>query len=174
MNKPVLLCDMDGVLVDILGPWLREYALHTDEWIHPDDITAYHHEIFVRDSDAFWASLPHALLNATPIHGSLRAMRVLQERFDIYLVTYAHPAASEAHAIKLQWLERWLPFIGPEQVIFTGHKHLVRGDVFIDDAPANVQTWAAANPGKDALLFKAPYNDGLRWDEILTRLERYR
>lgn len=34
----------------------------------------------------------------------------------------------------------------------------MRGDIFVDDKPAHVRAWQAANPAGMAYLFDAPYN----------------
>jgi len=65
-------------------------------------------------------------------------------------------------------------------VIFAHEKQQVRGDMLVDDKPANVIAWAAANPEGIAVLWSHPYNrvaelpEGIvrtsDWNELATML----
>ncbi len=172
MTKRVL-CDMDGCLVDILPEWLNAYGFRTGEYIHHDTISAYGHEQFVSDKDAFWAALPDALENATPVTGS-SVFNAIYNHCDVYVVTYCHPAACrDAMHVKTEWMKRYFPLFDTSRMVFTGAKHVVSGDYLIEDCNANIEAWEAANPRGQGLLMNAPYNNSnvsYSWAEIAALL----
>jgi 5'(3')-deoxyribonucleotidase len=64
----------------------------------------------------------------------------------VYFVTSPVPSSSTWCYDRRQWLSRHFGVEAAEKVVFTNQKHLVRGDVFVDDKPENVRTWEAAFP----------------------------
>lgn len=166
-QKPVLLCDLDGCVVDLLPMWLAEYALLTGEFHQTTEITAYHHEQFVTNSAAWWNALEPALAKAKPVLDAIQAVNMLEEHFDIYFVTYCHPAAPRATTIKQEWLYRYFGNRYIDKMVFTKAKHLIRGDFFVEDCAENLDKWVAANPDGWGFLFQAPYNiAGDDWETI--------
>lgn len=166
--KRRVLVDCDGVLADLLPTWLAKYGETSREWLHVDDITSYGHERLVSEPELFWRALGPALWECMPVAGS-SVFKQLCEEHDVYIVTYAHAAAPDAHKAKLAWLARYFPWFDRDRVIFTKHKHLVRGDVLIEDHVENIASWLRENPTGQAYLLPAPYNRALStstWEQI--------
>ena len=74
-------------------------------------------------------------------------------------------------------LFRYFPFISPRQVIITGRKQMIRGDVLIDDGIHNLEGGEYKK-----ILFTKPYNraydaetNGMvrvhNWDEIVAVID---
>ncbi len=81
---------------------------------------------------------------------------------------YTNWGHAEAVADTVAWLDdARIPY---RDICFLGAKPQVEADVYIDDAPHNVEALRAA--GNDVIVFEAPYNTslpGLRartWDEV--------
>ena len=75
-------------------------------------------------------------------------------------------------------LFRYFPFLSPDQVIITGRKQMIRGDVLIDDGIHNLEGGEYRK-----ILFTAPYNkdydaeaNGMirvhGWKEIIEVIDR--
>lgn len=166
MKSKRILCDMDGVLVELLPTWLHVYGQASGEWIHPDAITLYNHEQFVKKPELFWRALPVALQVAPPVHGS-SVFEQLCDTYDTYVVTYCHPAAPEAIKAKDAWLSRYFPRFDRAKVVYTSQKHVVAGDYLIEDSIANIESWKAYNPQGMALLIRQPYAQaGITWEQV--------
>ncbi len=106
-----------------------------------------------------------------PIPGAAEALRhFMEEGHEVYVVT-----ATEFDHVRDKMekvLFRYFPFISPGQVIITGRKQMIRGDVLIDDGIHNLEGGEYKK-----ILFTKPYNraydaeaNGMvrvhNWDEI--------
>ncbi len=167
--KERLLVDLDGCLVDLNPTWLRLYGDATEHYIHPDSILHYDFRHMtnpvVRDQRTFWDCLPQALKEAPPVAGS-SIFSALCDAYDTYVVTFCHPSAPNAMAIKQRWMADWFPAFDRQKMVFTAQKHIVSGDWLIEDNPMNVSMWEAHNPNGGGLLVKQPYNTGVEWEKI--------
>ena len=107
-----------------------------------------------------------------PVPGAADALKYLMDKgHQVYVVTATEfenvPAKME------RVLFRYFPFLSRDQVIITGNKQMIRGDVMIDDGIHNLEGGEYRK-----ILFTAPYNkdydaeaNGMirvhNWDEIL-------
>lgn len=150
-----ILIDVDGVVADFTGDLLR--AVDSD--LTPDDITSW--DIFdllgdgaerARDicrQDDFWRGL-------SVLPGAYEAVEKLQRDNEIFWVTSPWWSCRTWEHARREWLRRHFG-TKPNNVITTSAKHMVCGDVFIDDKPQHVERWAARHPGV-AWLYDQPYN----------------
>jgi len=78
--------------------------------------------------------------------GAQEAVRELSARADVYIVTTAwHGSPTWCHD-RTQWLHDHFG-ISRQNVIYAWAKHLVQGDIFVDDKPSNVREWCEHFPG---------------------------
>ena len=95
----------------------------------------------------------------------------MAEGHEVYIVTATEPEHVEEKMNGL--LFRYFPFLSWNQVIITGRKQLIRGDVLIDDGIHNLEGGEYKK-----ILFTAPHNryydaegNGMirvsSWDEIV-------
>lgn len=154
----VILCDMDGVVANFVDPVIARYNRDYNDNITADDITGWDmhkackpecgtklYEYFCEKG--LFAELP-------VIADSQRAFTyLLKQGHEIYFVT--KPVARSQWCIleKMQWVDRHFPMVGRENMVFTSMKHLVRGDVLIDDHEKNLYTF----PGHK-ILVDSPWN----------------
>lgn len=166
MIKPVILLDLDEVVVSLLDSWLHEYTLVSYEPPRRrDEFSQYDFEGQFLDMAAWWGCIDDGtvLEQANPRPGALDAFRCLNEETDTYLVTYARKeAGGRAHVQKLRWLQKHAPWFDRDKVIFTKHKHLIEGQYMLEDNVGNLAKWVAAGlPGqRTGILINAPWNSG--------------
>lgn len=160
MHRPRLLLDCDGVLADFLTPALKILKELTGRTYAPSDFTDW--DLFQTVGPEWKAPFYRACgelscLTFEPYPASLNAVANLATFMDVYVVT----APMQCNVNWLREREEWLARhygIPAERVIHTAAKHLVTGDLFIDDKPSNVRDWSRANPHQIGLLWDAPYN----------------
>lgn len=175
MNALKLGFDMDGILVDLLGPWLSRLNA-----AHALDVTVADIKEFNLSRTPKLAHLrPGAifdelhtlfadprLLPAMP--GAVEALDALRAQgHEIHVVTAlpgTSPRADVARANKLRWLEAHLGWIPSRNVHFAEAQHKADHafDVFVDDRADTLEAYAARHT--DALVcgIAYPYNEHLK------------
>ncbi|MFH1532590.1 MAG: hypothetical protein ABIK09_17840 [Pseudomonadota bacterium] len=79
-------------------------------------------------------------LDLEPIPGSLRALEELRsDGFDVWIVSKP-PGFPGAWAEKFAWIQRHCPAF-QERVVVCTSKHVIQGDVLIDDSLAVLEGW---------------------------------
>ena len=76
----------------------------------------------------------------------------LHKKYELFVVS----AATEfplSMAEKLDWLEKYFPYIGWTHTVFCGHKFMIKADYLIDDHEKNLVNFTGT-----PLLFNAPHN----------------
>lgn len=144
-RKPILLVDMDGVIADYYGHFVRIWSMrHPGRMVvHPDDLKGMYLE------DSYPPQYENDIRSINCSAGFFEGMMpirfapetlnwILDEgRFDVFLCStpdtgsFNHGCSSE----KVRWVElvlgkRWL-----KRIILTHDKTLVFGDYLIDDKP---------------------------------------
>lgn len=161
VDKKRVLLDVDGVVADFSGSLLRAI----DSSLRPEDITDWNIFKLIEEADGKASARLALSLMDNPRHwqsagllpGALQAVEGLKQRgATIYWVTSPWPTCHGWDTARRLWLKQY--FGGGDGFVITESKYLCAGDIFIDDRPENVQSWAKAHPDKQALLFDAPYN----------------
>jgi 5'(3')-deoxyribonucleotidase len=172
MTRTVLL-DCDGVLSDFLGAFITvatatvgrpfaaeqitEFDICKALGLVPDEAGRVYRNI---QREGFAAGLD-------VIPGAIEGVRSLQEVADVYIVTSPWNSNRTWTYEREAWLKTHFG-IPHKNVIHGSAKHLVRGDVLIDDKGSTVIEWNAAHPGKTAILWAAPYNVMDPWAGVRT------
>ena len=159
----IILLDVDGVLADTLA-----------------------HAGVDASAMPSWESAPQALYEAFAAPGFVRSLPPCPcavEGVAALRAAGAHPVFLTAPwyssptwaSCRFRWLARHFGATHND-VIHTHAKHLVRGGMFIDDRPSNVEQWLAAHPDGIGLVWAQPYNRATRlprvssWDEVMRTL----
>ncbi len=166
--------DMDEVLADPIQKFIALY--HRDFDIPLDLKLAPGQEIFQlvpADVNQKWLDYINekGFFRDLPlIDGSVAAVKKLQEKHEIYIVSAAMEFRNSL-TDKLDWLGEHFPFISWKNIIFCGDK-IVNVDVMIDDRTKNFIDFKGR-----PLLFSSPHNLLLtqyervdNWQQVLTKL----
>ena len=152
----ILLVDMDDTIEQLLRAWVdgvnKEYGFSVEY----DDIKEWN--VSAAFPGLSWKQVydipmrPGFWKTVEPIPGAAEALlRLTEAGHEIYIVT-ATPFDSVPEKISGYLFEHF-PFLRWDQVIITGKKQLIRGDVLIDDAPHNLE-----GGGYEKILMDAPHN----------------
>ena len=172
----VILVDMDDTIEQLLPAWVSRANEKYGANVTLDQITDWNvaapypgvtkEEIYsVTYEPGFWSSIE-------PMPGAAEALKhFMDEGHQVFIVTATEPEHVEEKMRGL--LFRYFPFLNWEQVIITGRKQMIRGDVLIDDGIHNLEGGAYKK-----ILFTAPHNrfydaeaNGMtrvwNWDEVV-------
>jgi 5'-nucleotidase len=155
-----VILDMDGILADLLTPWLARYNADYGDQLTVAEVTAWDLHTIVRPAcgRAVYQYLrdPDLFRHLPLIPGAQEAVDTLRRRgWDPVIVT---AAGSTQHAAKAAWLHEHFPAIPADHLVFTAGKTLIPAGVFIDDAPHNLIPYRAAYPTAQVLTLAYPYN----------------
>ena len=151
-----IFVDMDEVIADA-------YQAHID--IYQKDYGTYFSKEDC-DGKEFWQCVPADHQQSVKDHawqvGFFRNLKVmphsqevlarLSEKHHVYIASAAMQFPNSLRE-KSDWLDQFFPFIPWQNRILCGHKHILKGDVLIDDRSYNLSKFE----GK-GLLFTSPHN----------------
>jgi 5'(3')-deoxyribonucleotidase len=162
-DKPIVLCDVDGVLANFTDPILAHCNVLTGKSHKFEDVKHYSIELLYPELGAHKVFEPVLkqgfCLGIRPLPGAVDGIQALREHARVLIVTSPWYSSKFWHYERTQWLMSMFN-IQPTDIIFTSQKHLVRGDSFIDDQVGHVGQWAKANRFRPAFLWAQPYNEG--------------
>lgn len=157
-----VLIDMDGIIVDLWGPWFGHYEARTGEAIPIESVTAWdlpgvqHRDVLFKmlSEPGFYQGLP-----AYP--GAVEGVRKLVDAGDEVYILSAAPSVT-SWSEKAWWVENHLPFVKQKNIILTHAKELVHGDVLFDDGPHNLKAVRMSPPPLGTMRLATvvyPYNE---------------
>jgi len=98
------------------------------------------------------AHLPGFFAGLSPVEGALEGIAALARTHEVFVCSSAM-YVPHAFAEKFGWLERHLPFISPDRLVFCGRKYVIAADVLVDDSIHGLERFAGRG-----ILFTRPYN----------------
>lgn len=165
-----VLIDCDGVIADFCGGFLKLVNARFGTSLASTDIGSYDIAKAVgwstkQANEAYQliADCPDFAAKLDVFPGAIDGVRRLREVAEIYAVTSPwHTQPTWCHD-RSNWL--WRHFgIPAHHVIHACAKHLVRGDMLVDDKLSHVEEWRAAWPDGVAVLWETPHNRRDLWD----------
>ena len=139
-QKEILYVDMDGVLVDFNSGVGKS---------NPVLLSFY---------EGRYDDIPHIFSLMDPMPGAIEALKALQEKYDVFILTTAPWKNETALQDKKDWLIKYIGDSIKKKVIFSHRKNLLIGDYLIDDREV------PGFQGKQFLFGSKEYPD---WDSIM-------
>jgi len=156
--------DLDGVVYDVMTPWLKRYNERYGDNMTRSDITDFDFEgvDFKCTKEEFMSFLYDGRmhLDAKPIAGAVEAITMMADAgHTIVFITSTKRPAIWAKAARLMTDF----FDTPYEIHFTSEKEHVMVDVFVDDHIGNLErVWRynakRGKVGPDLFLFDQPWN----------------
>ena len=176
-----ILIDMDDVLEQLLVGWTAYLNERYGTSVSAEDVKnwnvslaypmlTYEQVYPATHDDALWDYVP-------PMPGAVEAVKqLIDEGHDVYVVTATEYQSLKAKMDKV--LFKYFPYLSFDKVIITKNKHLIKGDVLIDDGPHNL-----AGGDYKKLLYDASHNRTFdetaigavrvhNWAEVLEQIHR--
>lgn len=164
MRRQTVLLDCDQVLSDFIGGWLtlingklgtKHKPEHVTDWDILESLK------LKKRSEELYALMqkPGFCLDLPVLPGAKEAVAALQDVADVYIVTAPMSSVRDWTHQREAWLRKHFG-IKSSQVFHTSAKHLIRGDIFVDDKFDNCVAWNQKNWTAFTLLWDAPHNQG--------------
>ena len=166
----IIFIDMDEVIADTYGAHIEMYNKEfngqlTVEMCQGSEVwqnVPVEHQASVREH----ATLPGFFRDLKPIANSQSALKKLSEKHHIYIASAAMQFPNSLEE-KSDWLDEYFPFIHWKNRILCGDKHILKGDVLIDDRSYNLKNFDGRT-----FLFTSPHNINTQgFDRLSTWLE---
>ncbi|MBK8981114.1 MAG: 5'-3'-deoxyribonucleotidase [Ignavibacteria bacterium] len=168
-----LLIDMDGVIADFEGDFLRRWKETHPEKTHipleerkgfyvreqyPDEFSDFVQEIY--HSPGFYQNLP-------PMPGAIEALKEIKNSLNhVFLCTSPMlPKYENCVLEKFHWVYEHLGTDWVNNIILTRDKTVVKGDVLIDDKP---DIKGSCIPEWEHVIYDQPYNRNITGSRRLT------
>lgn len=182
--KPTVLLDVDGVVANFVDATLLELKIHFSVVADHDasdwpiwsmaDYSGFRQLCFSNERpepkvistmlSAVWTQPTFAAAKIRPYDGAIDGVKSLMEIADVYFVTSPIWTSETWTYDRALWLRTYFD-IDNSRIIFTSSKHLVRGDIFVDDKPETVEKWKQHNSPAYAVVWDQPYNQG--WPDLI-------
>lgn len=175
MTRPIILLDCDGPLANFTAAYLATVRRITGKQILPSEIDRWdiHKCDPVRkaaESCCFTSSELRSFVDQyikrpgwcdeiPTTSAAAENVERLRAIGDVYIVTSPWRSSPTWVHERTRWCKRELG-IDADHVIHTEAKHLIYGDIFVDDKPEHVRAWSERWPDGTAILFDMPHNRG--------------
>lgn len=162
-SKPILLLDVDGVLADFVTATLRILNEKAGTNYNHDDVRTWDMFSSFPDhkhlADDVYEILKKAggCYGIPPYDGSQDAVEALKVLVDIVVVTSPFNGSETWVHEREKWLEMLFD-ISHKNVIHTGRKELIEGDILVDDKVEHIYEWSNRHPEGHAILWGQRYN----------------
>ena len=170
-----LFVDMDEVIADAYMAHIDIYNADFSENLTIDE--CFGKEVWQcvpearQESVRMHASRDGFFRDLKPIADSREVLEALAGQYELYIASAAmqYPKSLKE---KSDWLDKFFPFIHWKNRILCGDKHILKGDILIDDRSYNLQKFDGRQ-----LLFTSPHNvnsNGYErvnsWEEVARKL----
>ena len=171
----ILFVDMDEVMADTYGAHVEIYNRDYEECLTLE--TCLGKEVWQTVPEHRQTSIRNHARNRgffrelKPIKDSQTTLKALSEKYEVYVASAAMQFPNSLEE-KAEWLDEYFPFIPWQRRILCGDKHILKGDILIDDRSYNLKNFTGR-----PLLFSSPHNmntKGLErvdnWQEVADKL----
>lgn len=163
MDKKILLLDLDSTLNNLDDVWLEYYNKDYNDNLTREDIIKWETHTIVKPECSHkiydYLKLPNFFRDLGIQPYAKEVTEWLQQYLDIYIVT---AYIKETCVDKVTWIEKHLPHINPENIIFCIPKKLLKAQYMIDDGGHNILDFHKTNPCGLPIIFDAPWNRYLK------------
>lgn len=151
---------MDSIIVSLTQTWLDAYNKDHEDTVTMEDIKTWNVSNHVKIGqkindylykDGFFLDLP-------AIEGAIETLKKIQDLgHNVYIVSSpSWPGTSASD--KITWARKHLPFINKRNIFLCHQKHMVKGDILIDDSPDNLKMYKQHWPAARTMTIAYPYN----------------
>lgn len=172
--RPVILMDCDGVMCNYVSKYIEvaNKVLNLD--LKVDQVTEFDAAkcLSLSNEDHLFLKNEMAKMRLAdkldPYPEAIEAIKEIAKISNLYFLTSPFRKCPTWTFDRTKWLKRYFGTELSKKTIFTYHKYLVHGDIFIDDCVDNLNKWIEFNSGTP-ILFAQKYNENDLLNEKITR-----
>jgi len=161
--KPEVLLDVDGVICDFVEGYLKTVDEVVGKKFMAESLTQWGLDEAMGLSGkekrlvADKVKSPGFCFNLKPLDGAVEMVEMLRKMSSyVYIVTSPWDGPNWEPE-RVAWLKKHFNF-AHRDVIFTHHKHIIDGDIIIDDKMSTLINWKNRRPNKNAVLWHTHHN----------------
>jgi len=168
--------DLDGVVANFTLGWMTRYNAETGASLRPEEVSTWGAMIPLtrfQTMGEFWRWAhngpgPSIFRNLPTYPGAVEALQRLSAKNDIVIITTKPPWA-------VPDTEAWIIDVGipTDEVHYTSEKWRVDCEVYLDDAPHQLEELTLHRPDREVCRYVRPWNAPVRgardirdWDEF--------
>lgn len=166
-DRPILVCDVDGVVVDLSRRWYDWICLQTSKYRpaptfeevsrHYDYSIPFEGTVDRSVANHFW-KMSHIYDWATPVEGSVELLEAFKAAgWDI---VFASHVEGDHSLSKYNFLKKHFPMDG---FMATREKHFLKANIVIDDRAENLLKFSS---DVFCVLMDAPHNKDVNTEEL--------
>lgn len=163
MRPLTVLCDLDGMVVDLLAKWLENYNAEYGDKLTKDDIKSWDMHKNVKTECGFkiynFIDIDECYTDLPPLPGALAGIEEIKRMGHEVVIVSASSKNPLSAARKISWCRRHLEMKRNDIIIAT-KKYLVSGDVLLEDSPINIAEYRTRWPRAAIAGIAYPYNQG--------------
>jgi 5'-nucleotidase len=159
-----VLLDCDGLLSDFTSAALEVVAKVAGKRYVPADVVRFDFCDALGLSKASRRAVMDAIAHARgfvadmqPLPGAIEGVQALRELGDVYVVTSPWAGSPTWMAERTAWLAHHFQS-NADHVAHMSAKHLVDGDLFVDDRSDHVRAWLAERPDRCGVFWGTRHN----------------
>lgn len=171
---------MDGIIVDMLGCWLRQYNMLTGENTKEEEIINWDVTGQVKHPEILEGILgqPGFFFNMPQINEARKYItKLIEEGHNVIILT--QPPRRSDHAVKdkRDWIQANIPGFDSTNIIFAHKKYLIGGDILFDDRASHLDAWKKywkerRGTEHTTAMIQYPYNRNYNADWVFKKKER--
>lgn len=159
--KTVLL-DCDGVIADFVTSYLALLNRFGGTNYTNDDVSDWDIVECLRTpkhvEDAANSLISYDFCRGlSALSGAADGVKELMKVSDLYIITSPWGGCKGWTNAREEWLYQYCG-IKSGRILHGSAKHLLDGDIFVDDKASTVHKWAATHPGRTAVIWDQPWN----------------
>jgi len=168
-----VLLDCDGIMADFVGACVRELAsvgvhVRAEDVDRYDMMSAWKLTHGARETLLAAWNRPGFCSSLAPYPGAREGVDALREIAEVYVVTTPMWSSLTWMRERTDWLESRMG-IPKQRVVHTEAKHVIDGDLLVDDNDRNLCAWSEEALRRyratyQGILWSRPWNDHARWD----------
>lgn len=163
-KKLTILVDMDSIIVALTQKWLELYNAEHGDTVIMSDVKKWDmsHNVKIGQDIYKYLYRPGLFEEAQPLPGALEALKEIHKKGHHIVIVSAPSHPGNSASAKISWIRQHMPWFNKRDIILGHHKHLVKGDVFIDDSPDNIELYRRHWKDSTIMTIAYPYNEEVK------------